>query len=452
LNLRFKKSEELFGLIVVLFFIFGFHAWFVTNQDLRFDELITTNMIITMSFQESLQYLFKLDSPQIIYYIYLYLFKEMFGLGLWSLRGASVLLSFLCLIDFYRLNREFLSSKMSLVSVLMLGISFPFLLYGSEVRPYAMLLLLSVMLNRYYVLMWRERSSFDFYKYTVIMALMVATHLSGFLLLAVHALDTILNKRTQIWQEFKKPQLLFAAIVVLPMIYQAIRIFNHRHDYRTTPTVLDFLNQFVFLFNGKYFVIMAFSLIACSLWWKFQKRKMSFLVLGTLVPIVLLFFKSIMSAPAFEARYVLYSLPLFLILVVHSIGLLSKNVLIKSGFVASLLFILGWNCFVHEKFHQRPYRIDSRGASALVIEIYSQKNKASVVSCGACLHFYLFHKVADHQCNQFGPESSGEIIYIEYKDNKQSCVTLLNELTQNREVLQVTDYQQFQIFELGQRR
>jgi 4-amino-4-deoxy-L-arabinose transferase-like glycosyltransferase len=450
--MRERKIKEMLGLGVVLVLVVVVHAYFVQFHDLRFDELITSNMIITMSFRSTIQYLFELDSPQIIYYLYIYAVKEIFGLGLWSLRGASIFLSVLCLIEFYRLSKEFLSHKMSLVAVGMLGFSFPFVLYGTEIRPYAMLLLLTVSINRYYVLMWRQRSPFDFYKYFLMMALIVGTHLSGFLLLLVHACDAIYNKRSRIWKDLKASHLFFAGMVTLPMLYQAIRIFNHQHAYRTTPVILDFFKEFAYLFNGKYFVALATIVIIVACYKKLEKRNVSFFFLVGVLPIGLLFLKSILSAPAFEARYVLYSLPVLILFLVYSLCLLTQDLRIRFGLVSAFAAIILGNALVHERFHQRPYRIDSRGVSQIVKEILIEKPSASVISCGACLHFYLYSTTHNHLCNKYNPKLNDELIYIEYQPNKMSCASLLDEALYQREILEVIDYQEFQIYQLSEMR
>lgn len=448
-----KRLRELLFLSPVLIMLAGLYLYFMQLQDLRLDELITTNLLIRLSFRETLTYLFEQDSPQLIYYFYVYVFKELFGVGLWSMRGASLVLMLLCLVEFYRLCKEFMSPKMSYLGVVILGLSFPFILYGGEIRPYAMLLLLSVTANRYYVLMGRKRSPLDFYKYFVIMALIVGTHLSGFLLFFLHAANAIFDRRSRLWQDLKLAHIGFGSFIAIPMLYQTIRAFNHVHDFRSVPTISDFLGQVSFLFNGKIFLSLSLLILLLSHLKSKSSRYQLFFISIITLPISLLFIKSLISAPAFEARYALYSLPVFILYLCYRLSLLAPNDLRMTGMIsAAVVFALLWNLFGHEQFHIRPYRLDSKGVSEQVQSLWMTNPQSMVISCGACLHFYLHKYIDQHLCDPKDNPTKGQLYYVEYSPNQDACKSLREKLQQNRDILSSTRLDQFEIHHLSPQR
>lgn len=410
--MSFAKLPHLklfFLFVLVGLWVFGAYQLAMLH-DLNLDELLALNLVLKRTFFEALGWIRLSDTFQPIYYFILYSLKETVGLDLFWVKLPGLIFAVLSLGFSYWSSRQ-------LTWTLLLAGSFMFIYHGIEVRPYSMALFFALCAQTFYyqILVLRKRG-YAILGYALCALLLVCSHLSGFILIFCHFLGSGLS----LLRKIPKRGRWLLGVALLPSLYSAIRIANHYHPYRNPPSLYDFFGQLAHLYNGVYFVILGGILALWFFTFKSSRREQLYYLSSLILPPILLYLKSVVSAPAFEVRYLLFTLPVFLWLLSRAIWSLPTGNTLKLGFIAIFLCLQANYFFHHEAFHQRPYRADTIGASQQVTEWVEQYDPV-IVSCGICLSYYLRGMPAKYDCFGLLKDPSHYLVYLELEKNRSFC-------------------------------
>ncbi len=205
-----------------------------------------------------------------LYFLILHIARWFFGDSEWALRLPSAMAGWLCIPAIYLLGKKIYSEREGIIAALLMTVLWPAVYFSQEARPYALLILLSIMTSYFWwdlmqvlryqrVLPRREAAC-----YMVCAVLCAYTHYFGLLLvllqaaaLAALALDGL-----------RKVALLYApvALAYLPwLIGMAIQDGGGGSAGHGQPTPEALPNYFMFLFGRSALLALGAWTLLCFL-------------------------------------------------------------------------------------------------------------------------------------------------------------------------------------------
>ena len=85
-----------------------------------------------------------------LYFLVLHFARWIFGDSEWALRLPSAVAGWLCIPAIYLLGKKFYSEREGIMAALFLAVLWPPVYYSQEARPYAMLILLSILISYFW--------------------------------------------------------------------------------------------------------------------------------------------------------------------------------------------------------------------------------------------------------------------------------------------------------------
>ena len=343
-----------------------------------------------------------------LYFLILHLARWFIGESEWALRLPSAIAGWLCIPAIYLLGKKLYSEREGIMAALLVAVLWPTVYYSQEARPYAVLILLSILTSYFW---WDLMQSLRYHGelpkreaacYIVCAVLCAYTHYFGLLLvllqaaaLAALALDSL-----------RKVALLYVpvALAYLPWLAGAVNQFRggglSGHGQTTLQALPDY---FQFLFGRSALLALGAWTLLCFLllrgWDDFRPRRKN-----TGVPPGLLLAAWAVGPPIFAYVYsqtstgiltnenLLISLPAFYLLVARAVtrafsgraaGVFQGTVAVGLG-AASLAYLL-----FSMDYYTTPTKEQVREAVAYVA---SHKDRGTlVVRCDADhrLDYYL---------------------------------------------------------------
>jgi mannosyltransferase len=331
-------------LVLVLLLGFGLRLYELDGKGLWYDELGTA--LYTSPDKSPWQVVRgPLEVPVIpappAYFLSTYALRLVSD-GDFVLRLPSVLYGALAIAAIYLLGRELLGPRRGLVAAFLLSISAFHIRYSQEARYYALLMLLSTLSLYFFYRGLRRNDARSWAGYAVTSTLAVYTHLFAFLFLAVqgvYALSSFLYRRLtpspaaarpetgRFWR--REPFFSFlASAVVMALLYLPMLPFTlsgllgqkglaGRVPTAVTRTGLSYLAGILDLFGaGPGPALLCYLAALCLGLYFLLRRAREQLVLAVLW--MVLPFVVVLMVPAghsFRLRYVIFVLPIFLIVV-----------------------------------------------------------------------------------------------------------------------------------------
>ncbi|MES2766345.1 MAG: glycosyltransferase family 39 protein [Bacteroidota bacterium] len=273
-----------------------------------------------------------------LYYLLLSFWVKVFGGSDFSLRAVSAIFSTVSIPLLYFTARELFKNKnTALISSLFLAVAQFHLQFSQEARSYTMMVFL-VIASMYSVLRFLKTGSFkNAILYIFTSVLLLYSHNFGAFFLITQNIFFLIFKR-EYAASFKKWILVqsIIALIFLPwlgvMMRQAAAIEGNY--WIEAPGIMS-LAQLLLNFSGSLTVwgiitLVAFlSLIGLALWHKRTSFKsypaFVFVLLWFVLPLIIALIVSIVKQPVFMPRFLIGTLPAFLLLAACGIELLQKN-------------------------------------------------------------------------------------------------------------------------------
>lgn len=298
-----------------------------------------------------------------LYYLILHLFRDI-GTNEVILRFPSVVFGVLTIPLLYKVGKLFFGAKEGLVSAFLLSISTFHIYYSQEARMYTLLSFLSLLSLFFFYKSITENRNILWFVFTLSTILTLYTHYFGVFIIFVEIIfvflmlirNALLSKKvrapTRLERFGKRTFLMFTLSVTIifalyfPFFYSRFGIPSpiaepQLQNSLPPPLELSFLVElFGQLSSGSPFgysevalyLSMFFLLCGCVLYMKNYKEKSTLLLLWIIVPIILLFWAStipfiIRNSPVYaEPRYLIFVLPVYLLLISRGITGIAETV------------------------------------------------------------------------------------------------------------------------------
>ncbi len=315
------------------------------------------------------------DPTPPFYNVLLWFWIKIFGISAIGVRLLGVAISTASIYVIYLLGNKF-NKNAGVYAALILAVSPIHIWYAQEARAYILLFMMSLLSSYFYVsilqkfdkhnnknvkdirkyVSGKELFNKDVILYVICSALMIYTHLFGFLILLAHSIHYIIRKFSFKNFDYKKIAnwiMIQAAILILyiPWIIMLPKIlFTHNVSFShiARPTIYSLVNFISEASFGKIFPIFWIILLAIYAYLIFKyiiSRKdnldSKFLIIWCLTPIIVTYIFSIIFTSIYMTRYIIMSfLPL---IIIYGISL-SKSKKVSRNILLALIVLVSISC------------------------------------------------------------------------------------------------------------
>jgi uncharacterized membrane protein len=316
------KTIWILGLLMVGVILFS--VLFLSGQSLRLDE--AQSLWQSSHSPAGVLKVVASDVHVPLHHLLLHMWQKWFGNDVSLARDFSLVFFVLTIPAVYLLGNLSFSRSVALFATIMVAVS-PFLnWYGSEIRMYSLLTLLTVLNQYFFVLIFKKRpirpATWLGYALTAILG--TFTHYFFSLILMVQVLFFLTHRRLFSPDAFKK--LILIALVLLAFLgpwlnyVVSLRALGNSQPNLSPPTTINLFNsfsQFVFGFQDDHVNTLIVSLWPLSVLLAFLAlRKRStiapdarYFLLAAIVPVVVAFCVSVLLMPLFVTRYLIVTVP-----------------------------------------------------------------------------------------------------------------------------------------------
>lgn len=312
------------------------------SESLTLDEMATVN-VAKKSIEEIILYR-NIHPP--FYYIIIHYWIELFGDSEFSIRFPSVIFGVISVYIIYKLGKLIFDEKVGILSAFILSISIFHILYSQTARFYSLLALLVLLSNYYFIKILEEPSQKNTIrqkntvKYIISTLLMIYTHGYGLLYIIVQNIYYLLFKKNiRYWFMVQGIILIFFIPWINIMIkrLETVGVGGGGLSWINRPTLFSLYDLFKFFADTNEIGIYIFIFVCIADLFIFQKNEQTnriensnknsnessntfkprriFLFLWLLFPIITSFIISIIFAPIYLNRYVIGSLPAFVLII-----------------------------------------------------------------------------------------------------------------------------------------
>ena len=365
LNLPSKNNNKIsiyFWVLLILIILLGsfLRVFELSKQSIWNDEAYTIELVMKSSFTELL--IGKKADPGIppIYILFFKIWTDLFGYEKYIVRIPSVIFGIASIYVIFIFAKYLFDTKLALLSAFLLAIS-PFHIYLSQmVRPYSLVILLSLFALFFFVRFFfcRENSLSDLFWCNLFLLLLSYTHYLSVIMIITFNMFLLLTTRGIKLKKWLISQLILASLL-LPLLLFLLKGLQQGGGARSffNPMEVAYLflvysigeAGFVFKVSNimvaikENFLFLLINLIIFSTiltlflrrWFLFERKnkKINLILFYFFCPLVILFLISFFY-PLFRPRYLSYIYPGFIIL-------LSKGIIsIKKKYI-SLILLLG---------------------------------------------------------------------------------------------------------------
>lgn len=366
-----------FGILLVSGLVV--RLWQIQNESVWYDEhFLYHNLLGHRNLVDFFTELRRTDPPITpVYFTIQYYWTKLVGVGILQLRLASVLFSLAAALMLYALVRKMYGPVAALTALFLACFSNFHIYYGQEIRPYALLLLLSVTsMYGFYRACHEGGRRWQALHYGATF-LLLFTHLFGAFLLAAQGVYLLMLHGRRPWRVLPWVLGHLPAVSLL-----AWWISTMNHEALATATITTYAYRFfsVFvrcitwdgaylphaIFQGELGLIAALLAIAGLGWWSFRRaesrptsstmaatpwQKYLLLCCWLLLPPLLLLLYSYARTSVFNTRYMLYSS--FALFAMFAAGLsVIRPPRVRAIALATTVGLLLWHCLSE----YRPFR------------------------------------------------------------------------------------------------
>lgn len=283
-----------------------------------------------------------------LFFAILHIWMNVFGESEIATHSLSLLFAILAIIMFYGLERIWLNKTTSMMGAILLSVNPIFTFYALESRSYSLLVLSAVCSTLIFIKLTQKTGILMSVCYGLSIACALYIHYFAILIVPVHGFAFSWSKQTRSNLIILIPSGIIILLGVLPFL-----LFHphnlHQLDWLPKPSLKDLILTFFDLFGGKYIVFVLFIsfifLLMKGSWkrvikYRYFMFRLSFL--WSLLPLLLIFFISIMIKPVLATRYFIWCLPGISLLFCVIIGNMSSRFVWKLaiGFMCfSILYI-----------------------------------------------------------------------------------------------------------------
>lgn len=342
--LKKLKSKFVFFLILILLAL-SFRIYNLNNS-IWLDEGHSI-AIAQQDIYSVVNYLKDVHPP--LYYMILHYWMQLFGNSEFSIRFPSVIFGLVSVFVIYKISSELFNKEVGLISSILLSFSLFHIIYSQEARQYALMMLLILISNFFYLKLLNRIKYKTTIGYIISTVLLTYTHMIGLFFIIPQFIYYIFKFRqckNNIKYWFIIQFIIF--ILFLPWICMLSKISNTESliQWLPIPTINDLFNTFISFSNESLIIFLIFIILVFISIFRIKnqmfvyidythKKENFYLLLWVLLPITLVFIISLFVQPLYQSRYLIGALPALYILISNGIYKLKKI-----GMVILIIIIL----------------------------------------------------------------------------------------------------------------
>jgi hypothetical protein len=283
------------------------------------------------------------------------------------------------------------STRAALIAASLAAFNPYLLMFAPQIRAYSLLVAFSLLAINEFFHWYRHRNWWSGVRCAVAVLLLLLTHLTGvytvaFLMLLL-ALETASGGRKFLW-ESKTLWIPLAGAAFLTVLgywrlFPDIAKLNRQWGTETPPTSMGYLPQvFTWYVGFGYSAVLSALLLLAGSWSAAREKRALLLLCGAIILCpILMSLQGVSVGSGERARYLVFSLPLLLILLAEGIDWLTRHVRMRkiaalAAWGLTALLVLCWTPYVHAQFlkkEQWPF-----GRLARFLHAQMQKNDVIV--------------------------------------------------------------------------
>lgn len=407
-----KWRWDLHGVLFFFLLVGGILRFYKLNyQSVWLDEIHTLmEADPSKSWADMYNLLLVAEPHPPLYFALMHVLFSVFGYSTLILRAFSALLGVVSLYYGYRLGKELYSKQAGLLFTGLMSFNYFHLYYSQEGRPYAFLLLFTILSYSALIRFIRTPNWRNTMYYGLLTALMLYGHFFGlFVLFAQYILFAVMlvaapkADRKVLLLKMAASALLILVLFIpaLPLLMKSLEIKNFWIPYPTPDAMNLIFGEF---FGSSQYVMFLVSipiLIYFVSLAKVQrtdfnyksvvadKEVFSFLLLSSwiLVVVGLTVLKSYLSNSILISRYFIVLLPAIGLMISIGIGKI-RNPIIAGVLFAAMLFASVADIIVTKRYYTQPNRTQFRDATDVILQ-KGTKGENVVSSLGIYLPYFL---------------------------------------------------------------
>lgn|GEM_PF-1157654 len=317
------KLVGIFLLIVLLHIIFK--SYLLTYSGFWYDE--TFGLFYSQQDWGLIKHTSEWDMNPPLYYYFLWIWRNLFGISEFAIRFSSVLFSALAAGMIYVFSLKHFNKTTAIIALLIYTSSNEIFFYAHEARCYSMLFFLTLYSSYFYFNLLNKKSISSIILLGLINFLLIYTHyLTGLILVfQVLLLLVFFNK-----QFAKQVGIAFAITIILAFWRftkkTILLIFSHKKSFwLSKPTFYDLKTTVYDFFNGKE-IFFVYAILIITLLFVIYKssQRVELKEFTSIKPLYILFcsigvvvicYGASSITPLFTKRYVVYAIPFMCILI-----------------------------------------------------------------------------------------------------------------------------------------
>lgn len=399
------KDKTWLFLLLVLLLAAALRVYHADHNSLWIDEVNTmVQADPSLGFTETYHTIVKLDlQPPLYFYILKYLFM-VFGYTTLVLRLFSAVLGIFAVWSIYLLGRELSGKKAGLYAALLLAVNSYHIYYSQEARPYAFLVLFTILSFYRLLIFLRHASVKNGLLYGLVAALMLYGHPTGLFALLTQCF-ILLRHLFEVPKTERKVfvlRTLLAGIVIILLYLPAVRLLLNAAGMKSfwieppaanvfSALFSEFVGESEFIKASYYLLIVYFFVAAFSKPAKpflSDTRNAAFVLVlwigcGTLIPLI----RSYLSVPMIVSRYMIGLLPALVL--IAALGLSEvKSRLIAVSFVLMMVAFSLTQLIIVKKYYTKPTKNDLRGAAEFIL---AHKNEKDPIASRIGWHYSSYY-------------------------------------------------------------
>ena len=399
LNTSSKGNQLVFCSVIIFVFHLIFKMTFLDYSGFWYDE--TFGLYYSLQDWGLIKHTSEWDINAPLYYYFLWIWRNLFGISEYAIRFSSVLFSSLAAVMLFVLSIKYTNRTTAFLSLLLFTVSNEMFFFAHEARVYSIVLFLALCSTYFYFNLLNKKSAASIIFLGIVNFLLIYAHyLTGFILVfQVLILILFFNK------SFFKQISIAYAITILLCLWRFtqktfLHILNNQKSFKewvAVPTLADLKNTFGEFLNGNdllyfYLILLSGTLIylLASKQIKFkekaEKTKMVYLFFVGILPGIICFLVSQVS-PFFIKRYFLFSLPFLFLFIGFVISMIPQKTI-----KYSVITLISAACFI-AYFRidlKTPKEMDYREAMVLVKKLKTESTVVLVENrdLGALFAYY----------------------------------------------------------------
>lgn len=306
----------------LMLFVGGFSLLFLTQQGLRLDEAQSLWQI-----SNSVPRIINIIAQDVhvpLYHLILHFWVFYLGDNIFTARILSLIFSVLTIPFVYILGKKIFNPKIAFYATVLTAVS-PFLIwYGSEIRMYSLLTLITVINQIFFVDVYKHGRYWAWLGYGITNILGVFTHYYFILILLAQGLFFLLNYKQFPSKSLRKFAATYFVLGVsfAPWLYYVynLSLSNYSEPLLIKPGLINIFltfSEFFFGFQSETFnrlvialwpivVLLGFLALSRKPKYTFDAKYVFFL---SLAPVAIAFVASIVVRPLYLARYLILTIP-----------------------------------------------------------------------------------------------------------------------------------------------